>query len=485
MEQSPSQRLEELVRERARLDSELERCKELVTVLFVDIVGSTGFYDEHGDVEGLVMVQKCLDLLIPVVEKHGGMVVKTIGDAILARFCDPEAAVRSAVEMQRNLFERNRGRIPVDQIRVRVAINLGLALLKGTDVFGDVVNVASRIESAAEPTEIAISPSVYEKIRHLPDLPVRQKASGVELKGKLGKLDLYCVLWMKDEIAGPPPPRPSKKQLSIATGLHTNLAQLAQYGVGEKLEVSLPRLDDPAQTVVFGAQKGKDLPEVAVRFAIESVQADGTLGKSYMLDHPGVIVGQTGEITLEDDPLVRPQHARLTQLGEGVYVEDLSDLGGVFIRLRHPQRLKHGDLIQMGRQKLRFVDQANEQSETDRTVVMDRGATPASHLVYLVRLNSEEGELDRFELRGSEISFGRSKGTHTFPEDSYLSAAHARVTFRDGQYFLEDLGSKNGTFARIRRRALAHDGDTLMIGKHLLRIVRVHPGPNTLETDGT
>ena len=204
MQQSPSQRLEELIRERARLDIELERLRELVTVLFVDIVGSTRFYDEHGDVAGLVMVQKCLDLLIPVIEQHGGVVIKTIGDAILARFSDAEAAVRSAIEMQRNLDDRNRGRAPDDRIQVRVAINVGMALLKGADVFGDVVNVAARIESAVEPNEIAISPSVYEKIRHLTDLPVRRKASGVELRGKVGKLDLYDVVWRQNESAGPP-----------------------------------------------------------------------------------------------------------------------------------------------------------------------------------------------------------------------------------------------------------------------------------------
>lgn len=219
-------RTEDLIRERARLDVELERCKELVTVLFVDIAGSTRFYDQHGDVAGLVMVQKCLDLLIPLVEQHGGTVIKTIGDAILARFCDVEGAVRSAVAMQRNLAERNRDRAPTDQIHVRVAVNLGLALLKDNDVFGDVVNVTARIEGAADADEIAISPSVYEKIRHLPGIRVREKSSGVELKGKVGKLDLYAIVWRAEEAAGPAPARPSKEQLVFATGLHSNLAEL-------------------------------------------------------------------------------------------------------------------------------------------------------------------------------------------------------------------------------------------------------------------
>jgi pSer/pThr/pTyr-binding forkhead associated (FHA) protein len=434
------------------------------------------------------MVQKCLDLLIPLVEHHGGTVIKTIGDAILARFCDAEAAVRSAVEMQRNLAERNRGSSLVDQIHVRAAVNLGLALIKGTDVFGDVVNVAARIETAAEPDEISISPSVYEKIRHLPDLPVRQKASGVELKGKLKKLDLYCVVWRQDETAGPAPPSPSEEQLSIATGVHTGLAEMARNRIAGKSEVSVRRPVHPDNTAVLGTHETTDLPEVGVRFEIASVRSDGSLGKRYLLDRPGMIAGQKGEIILDDDPLVAPQHVRFTQLGEGVYVEDLGSLQGAFLRLREPHRLKDGDLIQIGRQKLRFIDHATESSvrvnaSPDRTLVLDRSATLATQLACLVRLNSKDEEIDRYELHRSETSFGRSKGTHTFPEDPYLSATHARVRLHDGQYFLEDLDSTNGTFARIRKRALVRDGDTLMIGRHLLRILRAQP--HTIEGNFT
>jgi len=121
MEQEPSNRLEQLIRERARVDAELERCRELVTVMFVDIVGSTRFYDEHGDVAGLVMVQKSVEMLVPPIEEHGGTVIKTIGDAILARFTDAKPAVLCAIEMQRNLAERNRDKDVKDEIHARVA----------------------------------------------------------------------------------------------------------------------------------------------------------------------------------------------------------------------------------------------------------------------------------------------------------------------------------------------------------------------------
>ena len=482
IEQEPSRRLEELIRERARLDVELERCKELVTVLFVDIVGSTRFYDEHGDVAGLVMVQKCLDLLIPLVEQHGGTVIKTIGDAILARFSDVEGAVRCAVAMQRNLAERNRDRVPADEIHVRVAVNVGLALLKGNDVFGDVVNVTSRIEGVTHADEIAISPSVYEKIGHLPDVRVRKKASGVELKGKVGSLDLYTIVWRMDESVGPAPPRPSREQLAFATGLHTNLAELVQRRVGSRAgrvsppDVAVsPATRSPDKTAVLGASEVEGLSQGAIRFALARVRADGSLGQQYPLDHPGVIAGQEGEISLADDPQVAPQHARLTQLGDVVYIEDLGSPRGVYIWLREPHRLKDGDIFQIGQQRLRFAAHRKDVAHLnhvfpDRTMIFGADGE-AAEVASVIRLNSKDEEADHYELHGHETSFGRSKGTYTFPDDPYLSATHARIKLHEKDYFLEDLGSRNGTFARIRKRALARDGDTLMIGKQLLRVL--------------
>jgi class 3 adenylate cyclase/pSer/pThr/pTyr-binding forkhead associated (FHA) protein len=476
MQQEPSKRLEELIRERARLDVELERCKELVTVLFVDIVGSTRFYEQHGDVAGLMMVQKCLDLLIPVVEQHGGTVIKTIGDAIFARFCDVEEATRSAIEMQRSLAERNCDRAPTDQTHVRIAVNLGLALLKGNDVFGDVVNVTARIEGVADPDEIAISPSVYEKIRHIPDIRVREKASGVELKGKAGKLELYAIVWREDEASGPAPPRPTNEQLVFATGLHTNLAELAQRRPG----VTPPAARSLDKTAILGAEEVEEPRPAAMRFALARVCPDGSLGQQYPLDHPGVIAGQKGEIALPDDPLIAPQHLRLTQLGEGVYVEDLGSPRGVYLWLREPHRLKDGDTFQIGQQRLRFVAHGNDvrfptKVSLDQTMAFVADPSPAAQPALLVKLNSKDEETHRYELRSPETSFGRSSGTYTFPDDPYLSATHARIKLHESQYSLEDLGSRNGTFARIRKRMLARDGDTLMVGKVLLRVLAERP----------
>lgn len=439
MDSSTSNRIEDLIRERLRLDQELERYQRLLTILFVDIAGSTRFYDEHGNTAGLLMVQKCLDLLIPIVEKHSGTVVKTIGDAILARFEKVEEALRAAIEMVRTLEQRNRGRAHSDELHIHVGLNYGLCLLKDNDVFGDVVNVAARIESEAGLDEIIISPSVYEETRQLHDIRVRKKSSGVELKGKSSRLDLYTVLWRPGDISQPvlpAPPPPSPDQLAMATGVHANFHDLAKQ---------LGRA--PAGSTVPAASPS----HFKGRFALARVRHDGSLEHTQPLDRPGIVAGQKGEIPLTGDPLVAAQHVRFTQLGDQVFVEDMGSPRGVYMRIRSPHPLEEGDMFQIGEQLMRFHG--------------------AAHVPYLARLNGHEQEVQRYELRDSETSFGRSKGTHTFAEDPYLSSRHAAIKLLDRRYVLEDVGSTNGTFVKLRKRGFARDGDTLLIGKQLMRLV--------------
>lgn len=491
MTEEASGRIEELLRERARLDAELERHAQLLTVMFSDIVGSTRFYDQHGDLAGLVMVQKFLDTLVPTIEQHEGMVVKTIGDAILARFASVESAVRCAVDMQKALAERNAHRAQTDQIHTRVALNLGLALLKDNDIFGDVVNTCSRIESATDADEIAISPSVYEKIRHLPEFRVRKKAEALAMKGKAKKMDLYAVVWKEGEAVDATPPKPSKEQLAMATGVHTGLAAMARAGGGTPAqkettpEMPVPPPSAPAaarSTMVFGQAVPEVQPAAGLRFMLVEVQRDGTQGKRTVLDRPGMVAGGAGsDIPLPDDPRLAPAHARFTQLGEAVYVESLEANEGVYLRLRQPQRLRDKDVVLLGRQKFRF--QAGEgpgaaapASEAKATQVMGAPlAALAASGAALVLLDDKNQEGERYALSGSETVLGRSKGTHTFPQDHFMSSTHARVTTAGGEFLLEDLKSTNGTFVRIHKRAMARDGDILLVGGQLLQVTAEAP----------
>jgi len=157
-------------------------------------------------------------------------------------------------------------------------------------------------------------------------------------------------------------------------------------------------------------------------------------------------------------------------------LEDLGSPQGVYFRIRDPYRLKDGDIIKIGGQKFRFIGQVSEpadfQVSPDRTALLpDRSTSKA--VVWLIRLDGTDREIGRYALQSGETSFGRSKGTHTFPDDAYMSTTHARIIFEGGACLVHDIGSTNGTFVRIRKRALGRDGDTVLVGKQLLRILAV------------
>src|SRR5437588_7035640 len=144
--------------------AELEKFRRTVVVMFTDIKGSTAYFEKYGDVAGLMMVHQCNDALRCIVEKHGGRVIKTIGDAIMATFEECKGSVQASIEMQKSLVEFNAPKPEQDHVFIRIGLNYGSGIVKSNDVFGDVVNVASRVESAAMPEQIVISDSVNQQV---------------------------------------------------------------------------------------------------------------------------------------------------------------------------------------------------------------------------------------------------------------------------------------------------------------------------------
>ncbi len=158
--------IEKLLRDRTQIDALLkETFVKHITVLFTDIKDSTAFFASRGDIEGRLMLHRHNDLLFPIIGKHQGWVVKTIGDAIMAGFHDPLMAVHASREMQQVLLDYNRNLPPGEHIHIRIGINCGMGIVEDQDIFGDVVNVAARIASQCEPDQILISPAVYAAIK--------------------------------------------------------------------------------------------------------------------------------------------------------------------------------------------------------------------------------------------------------------------------------------------------------------------------------
>jgi class 3 adenylate cyclase/tetratricopeptide (TPR) repeat protein len=202
-----SSNIEEILREKDRLDQLIkEKFKKQVTVLFTDICGYTQYMDTKGDIVGRGMLQKHNDIVLPIIEKHEGVIIKTIGDAVMATFSTPLAAVKASIAIQDGLYEYNRKIEHADRIHVKIGINMGEALMDETDVFGDAVNVASRIQSQAGKDQILISRNVYEQVGGSEDILCRLHGTA-QVKGKAEPLELYWVVWQDEDIVVSTEPR--------------------------------------------------------------------------------------------------------------------------------------------------------------------------------------------------------------------------------------------------------------------------------------
>jgi class 3 adenylate cyclase len=150
--------------EKPSADSQmLER--KLATILSADVAEYSRLMgeDEEGTLRAFRGHKQVFESLVTM---HRGRIFNTAGDAILAEFQSAVEAVRCATDIQAALRTRNDQLPPNRQVRFRIGINLGDVMVQGQDLMGDGVNVAARIQTAAEPGGVCISGSVHDQIRN-------------------------------------------------------------------------------------------------------------------------------------------------------------------------------------------------------------------------------------------------------------------------------------------------------------------------------
>ena len=215
-----------LLKARAEIDEQLRRHKNALTVLFTDVVGSTSFFERNGDTAGLVMIHRHDEMAARAIEQHGGKVVKTIGDSAMAEFPDPGSAVRAAVEIERQFLVLNLT-LPEDhRVQVRIGVHTGVGFRKGNDLFGDVVNVTSRIVKRTAPAQILISRAMYEAISKESDLHCRW-LSKLTIDGRPEQEDIYEVVWT--DVEGY---RDVQDRLTASSHIPPRYEVLSQIGTG-------------------------------------------------------------------------------------------------------------------------------------------------------------------------------------------------------------------------------------------------------------
>jgi len=139
--------------------------RRLAAILAADIAGYSRLMgvDEEGTLRQLKAHRK--ELIDPKITEHRGRIVKTTGDGMLVEFVSVVDAVRCAVDIQRNMIDRN-SEVPAEScVQFRVGINVGDIISDSNDIYGDGVNVAARLEALAEPGGIMVSRNVHDQVR--------------------------------------------------------------------------------------------------------------------------------------------------------------------------------------------------------------------------------------------------------------------------------------------------------------------------------
>lgn len=172
-----------------------------MAVLFADVSGSTRLYELLGDTRAFAAINSCLDVLRHVTAVHGGRVVKTIGDEIMAVFPIACAAAQAACEMQAEVTA-----LPAVEKNIRMAVRIGfhygsvLENKEDGDVFGDTVNIAARMVEIAKGGQIITSEATVSELHPVMRASTRM-LDALTVKGKTEDIHVFDVIWTESEEA--------------------------------------------------------------------------------------------------------------------------------------------------------------------------------------------------------------------------------------------------------------------------------------------
>ena len=254
--------------------------RKLAAILALDVAGYSHLMnqDEEGTLRGLMA--HLSELVEPRIAAHRGRIVKRTGDGLLVDFASAVEAVRSAIEIQSGMVERNRATPEDSRIEFRIGINLGDVIIEGDDIYGDGVNIAARLEGIAEPGAIFVSRAVRDSVRD--KLEVALEDLGEKSVKNIARRVWVFGLGRASGARSIPSPSPTADKASIAVLPFANMSGDAEQeyfsdGITEDLITDLSKVSGLfviARNSSF-AYKGKSVKvqeigrELGVRFVLE------------------------------------------------------------------------------------------------------------------------------------------------------------------------------------------------------------------------
>lgn len=258
--------------------------RRLCAIMFTDIVGYT-VQNQLNEAKALETLEEHNRLLRPFFPKYHGREVKTIGDSFLVEFESALDATNCAVEIQKFLHNFNSASSSKEpwKIRLRIGIHLGDVIYKDKDILGDAVNIASRIQSLAEPEGLCVSQQVYDQIHNKIESRL-QRLEGAELKNVRFPTNVYSLVMPWDSSVEQPLDR---RRLAILPFSNISPDPNDEYfadGMSEELIATLSEVPDLiiiSRTSVSRYKNNKDLSvkDIARQLGVGSI-IEGSVRKS-------------------------------------------------------------------------------------------------------------------------------------------------------------------------------------------------------------
>lgn len=252
-----------------------------VTVVFADLTGSTGVFESLGNAMATQAITRLTQWIGKVCEGHGGHVVKYLGDGVLLVFVENNNALEAVTELQRVHCDRIENWPDPLKMRLQVGMARGQVVQQDGDVFGDAVNVASRLSDLSGADQILATEAVIERLA--PDSSVRFRCLGaLDIRGRTEACVVYRVEWQPEALS---------EFFTLQAGLSPSLAPT----VAAPKAISLSWLDIHAMFM------SSDLP---------------------------IFLGRDeGAHFVVQDPRVSRTHARIEWRAGKFYLEDISSYG--------------------------------------------------------------------------------------------------------------------------------------------------------------
>ena len=218
-----------------------------IGIMFADVAGSTQLFEVLGDDKARAAIAETLELLTNVINGHNGTVIKTIGDEVMCTFPEADDSANAATEMQETLEDANDMREEGPEIKIRIGMHFGPALLEGGDVFGDAVNVAARMAAQAKGGQIITTKTTIDLLDAVTQASSRF-VDHAPIKGKKDVIEIYEIIWQESDVT------------TMATDVGNSQGQQDEVSLEVSYQETSVTLSQDKSGLMMGRSKACDLP---------------------------------------------------------------------------------------------------------------------------------------------------------------------------------------------------------------------------------